>query len=330
MVPSYYVKLESIPLTSNGKVDRKSLPDPEGTGLEKAEYVAPSTDTEKHLVKLWSEVLGVEAATLSIKADFFDLGGHSIKAIRLLGQIHKQLGVKLSLKELFANPSIEQLSQLILNTTAQESYTSITPLAAQSYYAVSSAQRRLWVLSKFEGANEAYNIPQVVRLVGEVNEESFTTAYQNLLTRHEVLRTVFTEDKEGNPLQRILASTDKLFNIQIEDYSNLPKEQSEAKLEAYVQQAISSGFDLEQGPLIRCSLLKERDSSYVWVLVMHHIVSDGWSMGVLHRELSELYNAELEQRPANLSPLSIQYKDYAAWHNAQLQSEAINTIRSIG
>ncbi|MFN4950190.1 MAG: amino acid adenylation domain-containing protein, partial [Flavobacteriales bacterium] len=192
MVPSYYVRLQHIPLTSNGKVDRTSLPNPEGTGLKQGEYVAPRTETEKQLVKLWSEVLGVEESTLSIKADFFDLGGHSIKAIRLLGQMHKQLGVKLSLKELFANPSVEQLSRRITSTTGQEAYTSITPLAEQSDYAVSSAQRRLWVLSRFEGANEAYNIPQVVRLEGEVNDTAFKAAYQDLLTRHEVLRTVFT------------------------------------------------------------------------------------------------------------------------------------------
>ncbi|MFN4951435.1 MAG: non-ribosomal peptide synthetase, partial [Flavobacteriales bacterium] len=192
MVPNYYVRLESIPLTSNGKVDRKALPDPEGTGMQQATYIAPKTETEKKLVKIWSEVLGTDAATLSIKADFFDLGGHSIKAIRLLGQVHKQLGVKLSLKELFSNPSIEQLSRLIMSTTGQEAYTSITPLEEQDDYAVSSAQRRLWVLSRFEGANEAYNIPQVVRLEGEVNDTAFKAAYQDLLTRHEVLRTVFT------------------------------------------------------------------------------------------------------------------------------------------
>ncbi|MFN4952393.1 MAG: non-ribosomal peptide synthetase, partial [Flavobacteriales bacterium] len=123
----------------------------------------------------------------------------------------------------------------------------------------------------------------------------------------------------------MLSSGDKLFTIQIEDYSHQSNEEREASIKEYVQQAISTGFELEQGSLIRCSLLKERENSYVWVLVMHHIVSDGWSMGVLHREFSELYNAAVEARTPDLSPLSIQYKDYAAWHNAQLQSEAINT-----
>jgi amino acid adenylation domain-containing protein len=328
MVPNYYVKLESIPLTNNGKVDRKALPDPEGTGMQQASYIAPSTETEKKLVKIWSEVLGVEEEILSIKADFFDLGGHSIKAIRLLGQTHKQLGVKLALKELFANPTIEQLGKLISESTEKEAYTSIPPIKESGYYAVSSAQRRLWVLSRFEGANEAYNIPQVVRLEGILNEDAFSKAYQLLLTRHEVLRTIFTEDAEGNPRQRILPITHQHFTIHKEDYSKEPQSTREEKIKEYVSEEVSRGFDLEEGPLIRCTLLKESDKSYVWVLVMHHIVSDGWSMGVLHREWSELYNAELEQRAANLGPLSIQYKDYAAWHNAQLQSEAINTHKN--
>jgi hypothetical protein len=214
---------------------------------------------------------------------------------------------------------IKYFKDLLLN------YKPIEQLQNGIDFSLSAAQKRLWVLSKFENTANAYSIYETYCIEGEVNESAFTTAYQDLLTRHEVLRTVFTEDKEGNPRQRILSSTDKIFNIQIEDYSNLPKEEREAKTEAYVQQAVSSGFDLEQGPLIRCSLLKESDSSYVWVLVMHHIVSDGWSMGVLHREFSEFYNAALEGRTPELSPLSIQYKDYAAWHNAQLQSEEINT-----
>ena len=342
MVPNYYVKLESIPLTSNGKVDRKALPDPEGTGMQQVTYIAPRTETEKQLVRIWSTVLGVEESTLSIKADFFDLGGHSIKAIRLLGQVHKQLGVKIALKDLFTHPTIEQLGKLINVSSDKEEYTSITSIEDQEDYAVSSAQRRLWVLSRFDGANEAYNIPQVVRLDGSINESAFTSAYNNLLQRHEVLRTVFSEDEQGNPRQRILPITDERFSIHIKDYSNdtesslstvtekgrSTEQQREDAIQDYVQQEIATGFDLEEGPLIRCSLLKETESSYVWVLVMHHIVSDGWSMGVLHREWSELYNAALEQRTPELSPLSIQYKDYAAWHNAQLQSEDINTHKN--
>jgi acyl carrier protein len=180
MVPNYYVRLDSIPLTSNGKVDRKVLPDPEGTGLKHGEYAAPVTVTEKKLVKIWSEVLGVEENTLSITADFFDLGGHSIKAIRLLGQTHKKLGVKLALKELFSNPTIEQLSKWISTSTEKEAYASIPTIQESDDYALSSAQRRLWVLNRFEGANEAYNIPQVLRLEGSLNEQFFVKALNKL------------------------------------------------------------------------------------------------------------------------------------------------------
>ena len=191
---------------------------------------------------------------------------------------------------------------------SKATYTAIPSIEEAPNYSVSSAQRRLWVLSRFEGANEAYNIPQVVRLEGSLNEQSFSKAYQGLLTRHEVLRTIFTEDAEGNPRQRVLPITHQYFTIQQEDYSNEPQNTREEKIKEYVVEEVSRGFSLEEGPLIRCTLLKETDSSYVWVLVMHHIVSDGWSMGVLHRELSELYNAALENRVASLLPLSIQYK----------------------
>jgi acyl carrier protein len=245
MVPNYYVRLDSIPLTSNGKVDRKVLPDPEGTGMSQGEYVAPITETEKKLVKIWSEVLGVEEDTLSIKADFFDLGGHSIKAIRLLGQTHKQLGVKLALKDLFSHPTIAQIVQLLNTSIEKEAYSSIPPIKEAPTYGVSSSQRRLWVLSKFEGANEAYNIPQVVRLEGSLNEQAFLNAYQSLLTRHEVLRTIFIEDAEGNPRQRILPITDQHFTIHQEDYSHQRDEEREASIKEYVSEEISRGFSLE-------------------------------------------------------------------------------------
>ena len=276
MVPNYYVQLESIPLTSNGKVDRKALPDPEDTGLKQATYIAPNTETEKKLVKIWSEVLGVDASKLSIKADFFDLGGHSIKAIKLLGQTHKQLGVKVSLKELFANPTIELLSKLISTSIEKEGYSSILTIKDSDDYAVSSSQRRLWVLSRFEGANEAYNMPQVVRLEGSLNEQFFIKAYESLLSRHEVLRTIFIEDVEGNPRQCVLPITDDRFKIHIEDYSHYTQGEKDVAISSYVGEETSKGFILDQGPLIRCSLLKESENSYVWVLVMHHIISDGW------------------------------------------------------
>jgi amino acid adenylation domain-containing protein/non-ribosomal peptide synthase protein (TIGR01720 family) len=199
----------------------------------------------------------------------------------------------------------------------------IDPITEQTDYRLSSSQRRLWVLSKFDAASEAYNMPQLFRLHGRLNDVAFIKAYSSVLERHEILRTVFIEDTEGNPRQRILLSTDTCFSVSYKDYSEQSKEDSEQSVKDYIAHEMSLGFNLEQGPLIRCSLLKESEHSYVVVLMMHHIVSDGWSLGIMHREWSEFYNAILEERQPDLEPLRIQYKDYAAWHNTQLESESI-------
>ena len=323
MVPTYYVKLEKIPLTGNGKVDRRALPKPQGTGIPEVTYVAPRTVAERKLAMIWTEVLGISVETLSIKADFFDLGGHSLKAIRLLGRIYKQLGIKLTFKDLFINPTIEQISLFISANSGSDTYSPIPVITEQTDYRLSSSQRRLWVLSKFDAASEAYNMPQLFRLHGRLNDVAFIKAYSSVLERHEILRTVFIEDTEGNPRQRILLSTDTCFSVSYKDYSEQSKEDSEQSVKDYIAHEMSLGFNLEQGPLIRCSLLKESEHSYVVVLMMHHIVSDGWSLGIMHREWSEFYNAILEERQPDLEPLRIQYKDYAAWHNTQLESESI-------
>ena len=324
MIPTYYVQLLEIPLTNNGKVDINSLPDPKETGLFNHSYNKPKTETEIELVKIWSELFVINEKELSINTSFFDLGGHSIKAILLLGKIYKTFGVKLALKELFNNPTIEELSNFLKSSLQQEYYSSIPIVKPQDDYLVSSSQRRLWVLSKFEGANQAYNIPKISRLVGVIDEEAFTKSYQKLLERHEVLRSVFTEDKEGTPRQLILPSTDDRFSVLLIDYSNEIKEVRENLIATFVESEVNQSFNLATGPLIKCSLIKESEGNYIWILIMHHIVSDGWSMGVLHRDWSELYNSELSHKQADLPELTIQYKDYAAWHNSQLSSEEIN------
>ena len=319
MVPSYYLKLDAIPLTSNGKVNRKALPMPEGTGIEFI-YIAPKTATEKTLVKIWSEVLSSPIEKIGLEADFFAMGGHSIKAIRLLGLVHKELGVKLALKDLFSQSTLSQQALLISNATKQ-TYESIATISTSTDYALSSAQRRLWVLNKFEGAETAYNMPELSILEGVLNEDIFQKAYTSLLERHEVLRTRFIEDLEGTPRQDIVTIEEADTQITIYDYRGIANQQD------VVSQQIAllnnTVFDLSSGPLIKFSLLRIGDQEYVWSLVMHHIVSDGWSMGVLHRELSILYNSYQTNQEPNLPDLTIQYKDYASWHNEQLASESI-------
>ena len=193
----------------------------------------------------------------------------------------------------------------------------------QSDYAVSSAQRRLWVLQKIEGVSNAYNIPYVLKLVGTLNLEAFQKAYLGIICRHESFRTVFLEDGEGNPRQRILSPDDQRFYMIFIDYTDYNDETKETSVENYVRQEVDRVFNLSEGPLIRSHLLKTDDDSYVWVLVMHHIVSDGWSMDVLEKEMSELYNAQLEGRLPVLNDLGIQYKDYSAWQITQLNLESM-------
>jgi len=324
MVPNFFIKVDSIPLTKNGKLDRASLPNPEAASLFKLEYFPPTTEVEKLLTKIWSKVLGIVEESISVKTDFFDIGGHSIKVIRLLGDIYRNFKVKISFKDFFANSTIEQLGAVISVHNLDTAYDSIPLISTQSDYALSSSQKRLWVMSKFEGASEAYHIPQVFRMSGILNDSVFIRAYQFLLERHEVLRTVFTEDLNGNPRQRILLSSDERFKIKVLDYSQASQADANLTIHNFIVSEVQRGFDMSSGPLIRCSLLRESSNSYIWVLVLHHIVSDGWSMGVLHRDFVELYNSELESRQAFLSDLPIQHKDYAAWHNTQLASDVIS------
>ena len=323
MVPAYYVKLDKIPLTGSGKADRKALPNPHNTGLVTGAHVPPGTETEKQLVKIWSEVLVLHENSISITADFFSLGGNSLKAILLLSQIHKQLGVKLDFKQFFLSPTVEKQAKTAYTLSVKEEYTSLDKIIEGADYSLSSSQRRLWVLSRFEATNVAYNMHFIFRLKGPLNEEIFNDSYLKLISRHESLRTVFFEDGQGNPRQRMLSENDTRFLIQIKDFIKLQTERKEEIINSYISQELNREFNLEEGPLIRCGLLKDTETSYILILVMHHIVIDGWSMGVFQEELSELYNAALEERNPNLAPLMIHYKDYAAWHNARLESDRI-------
>ncbi len=320
MVPMYYVKMDSIPLTSNGKANRKALPFPDTSATTAGAYVGPTTDTEKILVTLWSEVLGVPQETLSIKSDFFDLGGHSIKAIRLLGLIHKNLGVKLPLKEFFTECTIEKQASIISERDL-DSYKVIEVIPDLPAYKLSSAQRRLWILNHFEGAQSAYNIFSAVLLEGRLNRAALKKAFAAMAERHEILRTVFREDKDGLPRQQVLNAKKHPFTLVETDLSDIRNKN--AQLNQIVEQENSAGFDLAHGPLWRCHLVTLEKEKHILFMVHHHIISDGWSMDVFRKEWCTIYNALASNNTAQLSTLPIQYKDYAAWHNKQLESDEI-------
>ncbi|WP_051931329.1 non-ribosomal peptide synthetase [Gillisia sp. Hel_I_29] len=316
MLPSYYVSMEGLPLTPNGKIDRRSLPSPEGLEISHGvEYVAPETDTEKQLVVIWEDILGKE--NIGVKDDFFELGGHSLKATRLLSKLHKTFDVKLALKDLFVHTVLETQVSLIEEAT-KSAYVSIEKLEASSDYAISDSQRRLWVLSQFEGGSSAYNMPSRIFLDGSYDVDLFKRAIYSVVDRHEILRTVFKENSQGEIRQWILERDALGFEIGELDL------QGEADIESSVLNYLDNDrmveFDLAKGPLLRAILLQVSEDRYVFYYNMHHIISDGWSMDVLSRDVFKYYEFYKSGGELDLPALRIQYKDYASWQLSQLST----------
>ena len=320
MVPGYYVHLETIPLTNNGKVNRNGLPIPESSGIFKPPYIPPSTDIEKSLVKLWAKVLSLPEKAIGLKNDFFDMGGHSIKAIRLLGLIHKELGIKLPLNELFSKGTIEHQASMIANRELN-TYEVIENIPESKGYKLSSAQKRMWILNHFEGAQSAYNIPYIILLEGQLDKAALNNAFKTMASRHEILRTDFKENATGVIYQEVISQGKYVFELKDTDLRNAADKN--AALNQIVESESFGGFDFVEGPLWRCHLVQLETDKHVLIMVHHHIVSDGWSMDIFRKEWCTLYNAYAAGTLPQLAPLRIQYKDYAAWHNKQLDSDDI-------
>ncbi len=324
MIPDYFVQLESFPLNSNGKIDRKSLPDPQEMGMANGvKYVAPRNKLEEQLVSIWQKVLVRE--NIGVKDSFFALGGHSIKAVRLGNEYEKALSVKLSLKDLFAHINIESQARLIRNSKKKQ-FSQIEKTSHQKSYAISDAQRRLWVLSQFEGASIAYNLPDTIRLEQDIDINSFMKALESAIERHEILRTIFKEDETGEIRQWILEKEDFGFKI---DYKDLRQEkEKEVQAANYIAADAYRKFDLEKGPLLRAALLQVDEKRYIFYFNIHHIISDGWSSEVLTKDVLAYYEAYKKGKAPKLKPLRIQYKDYSAWQLTQLKEESFQVHRT--
>ena len=318
MIPAYFVELSEFPYTTNGKLDKKRLPDPEELGLQSGiEYVAPRNETEERLVRVWEEILGREK--IGVKDNFFELGGHSLKATRLSSQLHRVFNVKLGLKELFEITVLEEQAELI-RQSSKTVFRALEPVPVQAHYALSSAQRRLWVLSQFAEGNVAYNLPGIYVFEGTLDQQALAHAFEALITRHEILRTVFRTDESGDIRQYILPATATGFQLSFVDLS----EEAVSELQQLVQAEINMAFDLSEGPLLRAGLYQLSADRWVFTYVMHHIISDGWSMNVLLKELLLSYNAFIKGNDAVLlPPLRVQYKDYAAWQHQELGGDSL-------
>ncbi len=303
MVPTYFVHLEHMPLTSNGKINRKALPAPEASLQQTAEYVPPGNETESKLTDLWKEVLGISHA--GIKHNFFDLGGNSIRAAALAARIHKELNVNLSLKDIFKFPTIEQLADKALHMDKNR-YVPIPAAKEMPYYPVSSAQRRMYLLSHTEGGELTYNMTGAMNVEGTIDPERLNAAFRKLIARHEALRTSF-DLYEGEPAQRIHHHVD--FTIERIQAS---KEEAEDRVLDFIK-----AFDLAKPPLMRAGLIEIEPARHVLVVDMHHIISDGVSVNILMKDLSRIYEGN------EPDPLSIQYKDFAVWQQSDIQKRNI-------
>ncbi len=313
MVPDCIIVLDSLPLSPNGKVDKRRLPHPSGAGSDASVgYVAPGNQTEEKLVRIWEEVLGRD--NIGILDNFFDLGGHSLKAGRLAGEIHKVFDVKLSVKAVFSNAVLKDQALSIIQAK-KTVYQAIERCPLAQDYPLSPAQYRLWVLSQFDAGNTAYNVPGAYIFEGALDPEALNGALLALIRRHESLRTVFAENAAGEIRQFIREPEASGFSIATGDLQH--EQDQDNRVQALVQEAFISPFNLEEGPLVRAGLYRLGAERWLFIYVMHHIISDGWSMDILIRELFIFYNARTEGKQAILPDLRIQLKDYAAWKNLQ-------------
>ncbi|HVI44931.1 MAG TPA: amino acid adenylation domain-containing protein [Chitinophaga sp.] len=309
MVPAYFVQLKTMPLTPNGKTDRKKLQELEITTMRSpVSYIPPRNKTEEQLLLIWQELAGHQG--MGIKDNFFEVGGDSLKATRLSSRIHKTFGVKLPLRLLFTVATVEEQAALISQSSATTFY-AIPQVPQQEYYPVSPSQQRIWVLSQFGEANIAYNVPGACIFSGKLDHEALNTAIRMLTDRHEILRTTFTEDPDGNIVQRILPIDRTGIRMNSHDLRHADEQRQ--LLERWMIQEHTAPFDLAEGPLMRISLYQLAGDQWVFSYVLHHIITDGWSTGILINELLQCYNALVNQEPVALQPLEIQYKDYAAW-----------------
>ncbi|WP_339801534.1 amino acid adenylation domain-containing protein [Paenibacillus sp. FSL R5-0744] len=301
MIPSYFIALEELPLTPNGKVDRKALPKPEAGMASGRAYEAPSNEIESQMAEIWQGVLGREKVGLN--DHFFELGGHSLKATVMASAIHKQFDVEIPLKQIFKTPTMRELAAYTAEADRRK-YRPIERIAEREWHPVSSAQKRLLILQQLEGGDASYNMPSVFLLEGDLDVACLEQALVKMTERHEALRTSF-EWINGEPVQRIHPRVEIKLG-----YSQASFEEGAELTKSFVRP-----FDLSKAPLMRAELIQISEEKHLFMLDMHHVVSDGVSMGIFMDELSQMYDGKELGQPR------IQYKDYSEWQQARFQSE---------
>jgi len=340
MIPAYFIPIDKIPLTANGKLDRKALPEPEGTIMVKRNYVAPANKIQEVLVEIWSQVLfGRNSALLDtpigINDDFFELGGHSLNATIAVSKIHKELNVKIPLAEIFNSPTIRELAGKI-KENLQEQFVTIKPVERKEYYVLSSAQLRMYFLQQMELKSTGYNIQEAVVFQVGMDTARLQLTFARLIQRHESLRTSF-RIIDGKPAQVVHHYDEVEFEMEYYDMKEIEVkvevegESQELRANSYISSFIRP-FGLSRAPLLRVRLIKllytpttlrgrpsqeGKEDEYLLMVDMHHIISDGVSHAILIRDFMDFYQG---RQPANMP---IHYKDYAQWQYSDLRQNAV-------
>ncbi len=322
MIPSAFVLLDSLPLTPNGKVDRRALPVPEQTRPELEQtFVAPRNPTEEMLVGIWVKILGIQQ--IGINDNFFELGGHSLLATQVISQVRKAFGLEIPLRNLFASPTIAELAKHIEKAKPKlSSVPFLVPVDRNQELPLSFSQQRLWFLHQLDPDSTAYNGSDLVRLQGTLNVAALEESINEIVRRHEVLRTYFTV-VEGRPIQKIISEF--RLPLPIVDLQHLPVIEREKEIQRLEVENAQQPFNFTQAPLMRLVLLRLTPEEHILLVTIHHIISDAWSGGVFIREVSALYEAFSNSKPSLLRELPIQYADYAVWQQQYLQGERLDT-----
>jgi amino acid adenylation domain-containing protein len=323
MIPSAFVQMESFPLTSNGKVNRRALSEPTNSRPELAQtFVAPRTPTEEILAGIWGDVLGLEQ--VGIYDNFFNLGGHSLLATQVISLTRKAFKIELPLRSLFESPAIASLARIVEAATQQELLPEIVPgrwrspsqTSPDTIQPISLTQLEFWFFEQFYPGNPVYNLPLIYRVTGSLDVKALEESLREIVRRHETLRTTF---KVENGQVVYVISPEPVFDFVVIDVQDI----SEAKRQA--EKEIKQPFDLALGPLLRSQLWRWSETEHLLVVTTHHIVADGWSFSVLTQEMATLYETFSQSKQSPLTELPIQYADFAHWQRQLLQGQTLES-----
>lgn len=321
MAPATYTLLDAFPLLPNGKINRRALPQPQESDMSSAEKIAPRTPVEELLASIWKDVLKVE--NIGANDNFFDLGGHSLLATQMVSRIRDAFDVEMELKDIFEAPLLSALALKIEELRLKDSALKqppLEPVPRDGDLLPSFAQQRLWFLDQLAPGQANYNVPTTIILKGQLNLDILKQCMETVVQRHESLRTTFTE-KDGDPLQVIHDTVE--INLPLVDISDLPEDERKEKAAVLAKEEAATPFDLAKGPLFRVQLVRLAEQEHLALINLHHIITDGWSSGVLIQEIARLYNAFIKEEPSPLPDLPVQYADYAAWQRNWLQGEVL-------